>query len=138
MHARGTFVVKMGPAEASALAQQAGVGRMTIDKTFSGDIDGTSKGEMLMGATDSTGAMAYVALERVTGTVNGRNGSFLLMHNASMLKCDPASGVMQVRVVPQSGTDELASLSGQLTITIEGSKHSYVLEYELPAAVGAR
>ena len=65
---------------------------MTIDKTFSGDIDGTSKGEMLMGATDSTGAMAYVALERVTGTVNGRNGSFLLMHNASMLKSDPASG----------------------------------------------
>ncbi len=111
---------------------------MTIDKTFSGDIDGTSKGEMLMGATDSTGAMAYVALERVTGTVNGRSGSFLLMHNASMLKSDPASGLMQVRVVPQSGTDELASLSGQLTITIEGGKHSYDLEYELPSSVGAR
>jgi hypothetical protein len=128
----------MGPAEASAPAQQAGVGRMTIDKTFSGDIDGTSKGEMLMAATESTGAMAYVALERVTGTLNGRSGSFLLMHNASMLKSDPTSGVMQVKVVPQSGTDELASLSGQLTITIEGSKHSFDLEYELPSAVGAR
>jgi hypothetical protein len=128
----------MGPAEASAPAQQAGVGRMTIDKTFSGDIDGTSKGEMLMAATESTGAMAYVALERVTGTLNGRSGSFLLMHNASMLKSDPASGALQVRVVPQSGTDELASLSGQLTITIEGGKHSFDLEYELPAAVGAR
>jgi hypothetical protein len=111
---------------------------MTIDKTFSGDIDGTSKGEMLMAATESTGAMAYVALERVTGTLNGRSGSFLLMHNASMLKSDPASGAMQVRVVPQSGTDELASLSGQLTITIEGGKHSFDLEYELPSAVGAR
>jgi hypothetical protein len=138
MHARGTFVVKISPAEASVLGQEAGMGRMTIDKTFSGDIDGTSKGEMLTGGTEATGAMAYVALERVSGTLNGHRGSFLLMHNASMLKSDPASGVMQVTVVPQSGTDELAGLSGKLTITIEAGKHSYNLEYELPSAVGAR
>jgi hypothetical protein len=70
-------------------------------------------------------------MERVTGTLNGRSGSFLLMHNASMLKSDPASGVMQVVVVPQSGTGELAGLSGKLTITIDGGKHSYDLEYQL-------
>jgi hypothetical protein len=137
MHARGTFVVKISPTDVSALGQEAGIGRMTIDKTFSGDIEGTSKGEMLTGGTDSTGAMAYVALERVTGKLNGRSGSFLLMHNASMLKSDPVSGMLQVTVVPQSGTDELAGLSGKLTITIEAGKHSFDLEYELPSAVGA-
>ncbi|MDQ1454070.1 MAG: hypothetical protein QOK38_3936 [Acidobacteriaceae bacterium] len=138
MHAKGTFVVKISPTDVSALGQEAGIGRMTIDKTFSGDIEGTSKGEMLTGGADSTGAMAYVALERVTGKLNGRSGSFLLMHNASMLKSDPASGMLQVTVVPQSGTDELSGLSGKLTITIEGGKHSFDLEYELPSAVGAR
>jgi Protein of unknown function (DUF3224) len=138
MHARGTFVVKISPTDVSALGQEAGIGRMTIDKTFSGDIEGTSKGEMLTGGADSTGAMAYVALERVTGKLNGRSGSFLLMHNASMLKSDPASGLMQVTVVPQSGTDELSGLSGKLTITIEAGKHSFDLEYELPSASGVR
>jgi hypothetical protein len=137
MHARGTFAVKINPAEASALSQEAGMGRMTIDKTFSGDLEGTSKGEMLTGATESTGAMAYVAMERVTGKLNGRSGSFLLMHNASMLKSDPANGVMQINVVPQSGTDELAGLSGKLIIAIDAGKHSYDLEYELPSAPAA-
>jgi hypothetical protein len=138
MHARGTFVVKINPAEAAALSQEAGIGRMTIDKTFSGDLEGTSKGEMLSPGTESTGAMAYVAMERVTGKLNARSGSFLLMHNASMLKSDPASGVMQVTVVPHSGTDGLVGLSGKLTITIDAGKHSYDLEYELPPAPSAR
>jgi hypothetical protein len=132
MHATGTFAVKIAPAEASALGQAAGLGSMTIDKTFSGDLEGTSKGEMLTGSTESTGAMAYVAIERVTGKLKGRSGSFLLMHNASMLKTDPKSGVMQVTVVPHSGTDGLAGLSGKMTITIESGKHSYDFEYQLP------
>src|ERR1700761_7740394 len=131
MHARGTFVVKMGPAEASALAQQAGVGRMTIDKTFSGDIDGSSKGEMLTGGAESTGAMAYVALERVTASLASRSGSFLLMHNAAMLKTDPGSGAMHVTVVPHSGTDELAGLAGTMTISIADGKHYFDFEYQL-------
>ncbi len=132
MHAKGTFAVKITPAEASALGQAAGLGSMTIDKTFSGDLEGTSKGEMLTASTESTGGMAYVAMERVTGKLKGRNGSFLLMHNASMLKTDPKSGVMQVMVVPHSGTDELTGLSGKMTITIESGKHSYGVEYLLP------
>lgn len=132
MHATGTFAVKIVPAVASALGQEAGLGSMTIDKTFSGDLEGTSKGEMLTGSTESTGSMAYVAMERVTGKLKGRSGSFLLMHNASMLKTDPKSGGMQIAVVPHSGTDELTGLSGKMTITIEGGKHSYDFEYELP------
>lgn len=131
MHATGTFVVKINPAEAPPLVKEAGFGCMTIDKTFSGDLEGTSKGEMLTGGTESTGAMAYVALERVTGKLNGHSGSFLLMHNASMLKSDPKSGAMQVVVVPHSGTDELVGLSGKLVITIEGGKHSFDFEYQL-------
>jgi hypothetical protein len=132
MHATGTFVVKITPAEASSIGQQAGISRMTIDKTFSGALEGTSKGEMLTGGTESTGAMAYVALERVTGKLDGRVGSFLLMHNAVMLKGVPSSGVMQITVVPDSGTAELAGLTGKMIITIEGGKHSFDFEYQLP------
>jgi Protein of unknown function (DUF3224) len=132
MHATGTFVVKISPVEVSAIGQQAGIGRMTIDKTFSGALEGTSKGEMLTGGAESTGAMAYVALERVTGRVNGRSGDFVLMHNATMLKSDPGSGVMQITVVPQSGTGELAGLTGKMLITIEGGKHSFDFDYQLP------
>jgi hypothetical protein len=132
MHAAGTFVVKITPSEASAIGQQAGIGRMTIDKTFSGALEGTSKGEMLTAAAESTGAMAYVALERVTGKVNGRSGDFVLMHNATMLKGDPGSGVMEITVVPHSGTGELAGLTGKMLITIEGGKHSFDFEYQLP------
>jgi hypothetical protein len=131
MHASGTFVVKISPAEASALAQEAGLGRMTIDKTFAGDLHGTSKGEMLTGRAESTGAMAYVALERVTASLAGRSGSFLLMHNASMLQTDPGSGTMQVTVVPHSGTEELSGLGGTMTITIADGKHYFDLEYQM-------
>jgi hypothetical protein len=132
MHATGTFVVKITPVEAPAVAKEAGLATFSIDKTFSGELEGFSKGEMLSGSTESTGAMAYVAIERVTGALNGRSGSFLLMHNASMLKTDPKSGVLSVTVVPHSGTDALAGLSGRMTIMIENGKHSYDFAYELP------
>ncbi len=84
-HAKGAFEVKIVPAESSPIGQQASIGRMTIDKTFSGALEGSSKGEMLTGITQSTGSMAYVAIERVTGKLDGRDGSFVLMHNATML-----------------------------------------------------
>jgi Protein of unknown function (DUF3224) len=131
MQARGTFVVKLSPAEASPLGQAAALGRMTIDKTFAGDMEGTSKGEMLTGAVESTGAMAYVALERVTASLNGRQGSFLFMHNASMLESDPASGAIQISVVPHSGTEELSGLAGSMTLHIEDGKHHFNLEYQV-------
>jgi hypothetical protein len=130
MHATGTFVVKISSAEASAIAQQAGIGRMTIDKAFSGMLEGTSKGEMLTGGNEATGAGAYVALERVTGTVDGHGGGFLLMHDGTMLK--NSLGTWHVVIVPHSGTEGLAGITGKMTIEIEGGKHSYDLEYELP------
>ena len=130
MHATGTFAVKISPAEASPIAQEAGIGRMTIDKTFSGSLEGTSKGEMLTGGTEATGAGAYVALERVTGKVDGHSGGFLLMHDGTMLKNSVGAG--HVVVVPQSGTGELAGITGKMTIVIEGGKHNYDLEYQLP------
>ncbi len=131
-HATGTFVVKIAPAEPSAIGQEASVGRMTIDKSFTGDLVATSKGEMLTGGTDATGAMAYVAIERVTGKLGDRNGTFLLMHNGTMVKSDAKAGELRVVVVPQSGTDDLAALSGKMTILIENGNHTYDFEYQLP------
>jgi hypothetical protein len=132
-HAKGTFEVKIAPAETSALGKEAGMGRLTIDKVFAGELEGTSKGEMLTGMTESTGAMAYVAIERVTGKVDDHAGSFILMHNATMNKNDPKSSHLQVVVVPGSGTEGLGGLTGTLTINIDGAgKHSYDFEYELP------
>jgi Protein of unknown function (DUF3224) len=130
MHAKGTFVVEISPAEASPIAQEAGIGRMTIDKTFSGSLEGTSKGEMLTGGNEATGAGAYVALERVTGKVDGHSGGFLLMHDGTMLQDNV--GAWHVAVVPQSGTGELAGITGKMTIVIEAGKHNYDLEYQLP------
>lgn len=132
-HAKGTFDVKIVPAESSPIGQGAGVGRMTIDKTFSGALDGASKGEMLTGITENTGSMAYVALERVTGKLDGRSGSFVLMHNATMLKSHPGAGSLHVVVVPASATGELTGLAGSMSIVIDSAgKHTYDMEYTLP------
>jgi len=133
MEARGTFEVKITPAEATAFEKGMGVGRYEIDKSWAGDFVGTSKGEMLSSYTESTGSMVYVAIEQMTGKLGGKTGSFFLMHRATMTKGDAASGEMNVVVVKGSGTGELAGLSGVLTIIIDAAgKHSYVFEYELP------
>lgn len=133
MQAKGTFEVKITPAEGTALETAAGVGRMTIDKTWSGNLAGTSKGSMLTSVTESTGAMAYVALEKVDGKLNGKSGSFCFSHTATMKKGDAASGVLKIVVVAGSGTGELTGLSGELTINIDAKGgHAYVFNYELP------
>jgi len=133
MQAKGTFEVKLNPADGVALEKEAGVGRMTIDKTWSGDLAGTSKGSMLMSSTESTGAMAYVALEKVDGKLGGKKGSFYFSHTGTMNKSDAASGVLKIMVVPGSGTGDLAGMSGELSINIDAKgAHSYILQYELP------
>jgi len=133
MQAKGTFEVKITPTEDTALEKEAGIGRMTIDKTWSGDLAGTSKGSMLTGATESTGAMAYVALEKVDAKLNGKSGSFYFSHTATMKKGDAASGVLKITVVAGSGTGELAGLNGELSITIDAKGgHAYEFNYELP------
>ncbi|MES2108043.1 MAG: DUF3224 domain-containing protein [Bacteroidota bacterium] len=134
MQANGTFEVKIAPAEGTALEKEAGIGRMTIDKTWTGNLSGTSKGSMLTSATESTGAMAYVALEKVDAKLNGKSGSFYFSHTATMKKGDAASGVLKIIVVAGSGTGELTGLSGgELTINIDAKGgHAYVFNYELP------
>ena len=133
MHATGTFQVDVKPAEPSSVAQQADTGRMTIDKTWSGDITGTSKGEMLTGMTKETGSMAYVAMERMNVTIAGHSGSFLFQHVAHMQAgSDPGKGTMNISVVQGSGTGALAGIHGTLQITITDKVHHYDFAYELP------
>ena len=128
-HATGTFEVKMTPQNDSD-ASDAGIGRMTIDKQFHGDLEGTSKGQMLAAGTGTKGSSgAYVAIEKVTATLKGRRGSFVLQHSGTMTRGMPQ---MTVTVVPDSGTEQLAGITGKMTIQIADGKHSYDFEYTLP------
>lgn len=123
MHtARGTFDVKLNPLPAHCPE----LGRMSIDKEFQGDLHATSLGEMLSAMGAVKGSAGYVAQERVTGTLGGKRGSFVLQHNATMTRGTPA---LQIIVVPDSGTEELTGLTGTMHIVIEGKAHSYVFEY---------
>src|SRR5688572_11724402 len=128
--AKGTFDVKVIPQGTPDTADGIALGRMSLDKQFHGDLEATSKGEMLTSSLESNGSAAYVAIERVIGTLNGRTGSFALMHQGTMNR---ESQKLTVVVVPDSGTGELAGLSGTMTITIVDKKHLYELSYSLPA-----
>jgi hypothetical protein len=133
MEAKGTFEVKVAPAEPTAFEKAMGLGRYEVVKDWSGDFAGTSRGEMLTTFTESTGAMAYTAMEQVTGRLGGKSGTFYLAHRATMTKGETSSGEINIVIVKGSGTGELAGISGGLTIVIDASgRHSYVLEYELP------
>ena len=128
-HATGTFDVKVTPQTDDKNADPA-LGRMTIDKQFHGDLEGTSKGQMLTGMTEVKGSAGYVAIEKVTGTLKGRSGSFILQHTGVMNRNVPQ---LTITVVPDSGTGELTGLAGTLTIKIAADgKHSYDFEYTLP------
>ncbi len=131
MIAKGRFTVTLAPQPLSDVAEGATLGRMSIDKVFSGDLDGSSRGEMLsvMGAVK--GSAGYVAMERVTATLHGHHGSFVLQHSGTMDRGAPS---LSVSVVPDSGTDELTGLSGRMQIEITGGEHFYTFEYVLPAA----
>ena len=129
-HARGPFEVKLIP-QPPGEADAPDVGRMSLDKTFSGDLVATSKGTMLAMRTARSDSAGYVAMERVTGVLAGKRGSFALQHSGTMTRGQPG---LVITVVPDSGTDELVGLSGRLAIEIApGGAHSYDLDYELPA-----
>jgi hypothetical protein len=132
MQAKGTFDVKVAPADASEFEQANHLARYTMEKVWHGDFEGTSKGEMLGGDEPSTGARGYVAVERMTGTLAGKTGTFMFAHQASMLQSDPKSAVMHISIVPGSGTGQLAGIAGTLAITITDGKHEWVLDYTLP------
>lgn len=123
--ATGEFEVQITPIGAA----DAVVGSMALSKTFRGDLAGTSTGQMLAVGTSVKGSAGYVAMERVTGTLGGRTGSFALQHSGTMDKGTPT---LSVTVVPDSATDELTGLTGSMAIKIEGGKHFYTLQYSLP------
>ena len=131
MTATGTFEVKLLPQSSDDNTADATLGRMSIDKQFHGDLEGTSKGQMLTAATSVKGSAGYVAIERVTGTLHGRSGAFTLQHSGTMTRGKPQ---LKITVVPDSGDGQLAGLSGRMTIKIEEGKHFYAFEYTLDGA----
>jgi hypothetical protein len=129
IHARGSFDVSLVP-QAEDSSEGASLGRRSIDKQFHGDLEGTSKGEMLSAGTPA-GSAVYVAIERVKGTLHGRSGTFALVHHGTMTR---DMQELTISVVPDSGTGELAGLSGTMSISIADAAHSYDFEYQLGAA----
>jgi hypothetical protein len=126
--ASGTFKVQLSPQAADGEAGNAAVGRMLIDKRFQGDLEATSQGQMLAASTAVNGSAGYVAIERVSGKLHGRNGTFVLQHSGTMTRGVPQ---LTVSVVPDSGTDQLAGLAGEMEIKIEDGQHSYEFRYTL-------
>lgn len=129
MHARGSFEVSLKPLETYNKTPDSSLGRMSIDKQFHGELEAVSQGEMLSAGSPVKGSAGYVAIERVSGTLSGRSGSFVLQHNATMTRGAP---YLNIIVVPDSGTGGLTGLSGNMNIIIADGKHSYDFEYSLP------
>ena len=123
--ATGTFEVKLTP---QVDGEDCGVGRMTIDKQFHGDLEATSQGQMLAARSSVKGSAGYVAMERVSGSLNGLTGTFVLQHSGTMTRGEPS---LSVTVVPDSGTGDLTGLSGKMTIDLAAGKHSYVFQYAI-------
>jgi hypothetical protein len=127
-HATGTFEVKMTPQASDEKGADPAVGRYSLDKQFHGDLEGTSKGEMLAVGTAVEGSAGYVAMEQVTGTLGGRKGTFALQHTGTMTRGAPQ---LSVTVVPDSGTGQLVGLTGRMDIKITDGKHFYNFEYSI-------
>lgn len=127
-HASGTFDVQLTPEANDSAPAGVALGRLSIDKQFHGDLEAMSKGAMLSARTPVADSAGYVAIERVTGTLGGRRGSFVLQHNGSMKR---GVSSLTVHVVPDSGTDELTGIAGEMTINIAGGDHFYEFDYTL-------
>lgn len=127
-HASGPFDVKVTPQDDQS--DDPLLARMALDKQYHADLEGTGKGQMLTAGTEVKGSGAYVAIEKVSGTLKGRHGTFILQHTGTMTNNTPQ---LTILVVPDSGTGELKGIAGKMNIMIAaGRKHSYDLEYTLP------
>jgi hypothetical protein len=128
----GTFSVQMKPQGEAAAAPEGTtpLGRMSLDKVFSGDMAGSSVGEMLTAVTPTAGSAGYVAIERFTGSVHGRAGSFVMQHSGTMSKTGGQQ--LAIKIVPDSGSDELRGIEGQFLLKIDQGQHHYTLQYTLP------
>ena len=124
--ASGTFEVHLTPANDNA--SDPTLGRLVIDKQFKGDLAAVSKGQMLSGVTDVKDSAGYVAIEKVSGTLSGRTGTFLLQHNGTMNR---GASELSIAVVPDSGTEQLKGIAGKMSIVISDGKHSYVFDYTI-------
>ena len=129
--ATGRFDIKLQPEGLSPVAEATGLGRLSLDKQFSGDLQATSQGEMLSFRSATQGSAGYVAMEQVHGSLHGRSGSFVLQHSASMAQ---GQSTQSITVVPDSATDALQGLRGSMQITIDNGQHSYRFVYQLPEA----
>ena len=127
--ATGSFEVKTIPQLPEEAAGGDSIGRLLLDKQFQGDLEAKSIGTMLGARSPVAGSAGYVAIEKVTGALKGRTGSFLLQHYGLMTR-----GALEqtVTIIPDSGTDDLSGISGKMVIEIEKGAHNYRLEYDLP------
>ena len=128
-HVSGSFSVSMAPLQEPQRSGRSTLGRMSLDKVYSGELAAQGKGEMLSAMTDTKGAAGYVAIEAITGTLQGRKGSFVVQHSGTMADGQQS---LAITIVPHSGTDELAGISGKMAIRIENGQHFYDLDYALP------
>ena len=112
-------------------AAPGGAAQHALEKQFSGDLAGSSRGVMLSAGDPAKGIAGYVAMEIVTATLAGRSGSFALQHSCTM---DASGQQLNVLIVPGSGTGALTGISGRMAIRIAGSDHFYTLTYALPAS----
>jgi hypothetical protein len=124
--AKGSFEVNPSPLPMDEVNQKIGAMRMSFEKRFVGALEATSVVSMIGMMNQELGSGAYVALEKLVGTLDGRKGSFCLQHSCAMSKGKPTQSIT---VVPDSGTDDLKGLSGAFTIDIVGDDHFYTLEY---------
>lgn len=127
--AKGTFTVEMKP-QAEPLSQEGvSLGRISLSKRFEGDLQGVGDGVMLTALTPVIGSAGYVAIERVSGTLHGRAGSFVFQHSGTMNR---SAQQLSISVVPDSGTGQLAGIAGTFSLKIESGKHSYEFSYTVP------
>jgi hypothetical protein len=126
--ASGTFDVKLNALDPEDQAEGSSLGRRSIEKQFHGDLAGLSRGQMLTAGGSVKGSAGYVALERISGTLHGRRGSFVLQHSGTLNRGVPQQSVT---VVPDSGAGELLGLAGSMTIIIGGGQHGYEFDYTL-------
>lgn len=127
--AKGSFAVDLKPLEFESAPNESQLGRMAINKVISGDLVATTVGQMLSAMTGIKGSAGYVAIELVSGTLHGKQGTFVLQHSGSMHRGAPS---LQIAVVPDSGTGELQGLTGDFTINMAEGKHAYTFDYQLP------
>lgn len=127
--AKGSFTVALKPQGEPASIEGVSLGRISLDKRYEGDLTATGEGEMLTALTPIKGSAGYVAVERVTGTLHGRSGSFVLQHSGTM---DQGAQQLSITVVPGSGTGALAGITGIFRLTIIEDRHLYEFEYSLP------